>query len=866
MTLTERIDRQICQHSKALVGAALDGNAPLAVLLQRLDRQQFEDASEKEIVSVCKRMLAEFMDSQGFYRYRTSYLPQHEENIVCWLYYRPSEEDLFRAVDDPSPILLVSTSEPQRFARAIIEHSNRHAPFRPVQIWTCTSGLFEVKGVGKNAVFHPVSDVIGQYGDAEVSIGLVSGQPDTEAAASLRKLINNDAGWKESEASTGGRLIKIYSKFDQASDSGKVKCHAVIDDLSETFEHQVELSQEQIDAFLKQLFVEAVELRLAENLACQRALCTNSFASVLNFLIDNPLKNAVVMLFDGQYFLSNEGDERTALNARALKDAFYRLRRNGSGVKIVIFSNASTLSSELHEEVQRLELPLPRRRELEIFLGKFVKAKSLPEALLDRGAHGYLTRLVDSAAGMTLGEVRNVLERYATSGDQDPSTLIFEMHQAKKNSVARSPALEVMEHHNLPDTVLGGLNRLTDWLDARRKVFERPEAARAMGIDRRPKGVLLLGIPGTGKSLAAKVVAKRWGLPLLRLDIGAVHNRMVGASEERIRHALKTVAAMAPCVLWIDEIDKGMGQGDGQWSSSTDSNIRATLLTWMQEYREPVFVIATANQISVLPPELMRAGRFDARFFLGCPGAEGRCEILRIHLSKRRIALAESDIVALGAATHGYTGAEIEQLVLDVLYDVFNEDETGKPSMQHFHHRLAHTQPLIKTIGAASADGRRRGALDEVWNLIEEGRVEFASDDLLTRAQVARLIDPMLYRPVYCRLGGIEGFEKLHTKGERLVMGAPMGAPALVIFDSGDDEWLYVQTNVRYDQLDQHNFAFLERLKTIEDNGVIDILVSQHGIERIIFAEQAMRTRVGHSYALLQYEDLFHNAWEQERA
>ena len=163
--------------------------------------------------------------------------------------------------------------------------------------------------------------------------------------------------------------------------------------------------------------------------------------------------------------------------------------------------------------------------------------------------------------------------------------------------------------------MLGGMERFWRWLEIRHRIFCHPELASQFGIDKRPKGVLILGIPGTGKSLAAKLIAREWQLPLIRLDMGAVHDKWVGSSEERIREAPRIAQAMSPCVLWIDEIDKGIAQGEGTSSNSVDMNIRATLLTWLQENDSAVFVVATANRFANLPPELTRAGRFDARFF-----------------------------------------------------------------------------------------------------------------------------------------------------------------------------------------------------------------------------------------------------------
>jgi hypothetical protein len=734
---------------RLLAAAALDGGPPLVTAFE-LSGLRPDSPGLRASLDNLNQITDEILHLQGFVRFRGTDVTIAKHAVGTYLYYRPAEEELFRAVDDPHPLLSVVTLESQRFTRALIERHIKGNKPRPLMIWTRSAGLHEVT-----------------FEDGALEFK----SADTETSFFF----------------TGGPNI----------------------------------------------------------------------GAVFSYICDDAPANSIILMQDCDDFLTPPISIASGFVSE-LKDVYYRLRRAKKGVKLVIFTGSHVSAPELREELQRIELSLPGRRELSVALEKIIRKRNLSVSLLDHGPNGYVTRLVDSAAGMTLGEVYTVIDAFARSGESEPLLLLNDMREAKKKSVARSPALEIIDEHGGADIELGGLERLTAWLDARRKVFEHPEAARAAGIDRRPKGVLLLGIPGTGKSMAAKAVARHWGLPLLRFDLGAVHHHYVGSSEARMRQALQTATAMAPCVLWIDEIEKGIAQGEGLSANSVDMNIRATLLTWMQEFREPVFIIATANRISQLPPELMRAGRFDARFFLGCPNPVGRERIFEIHLKKRKLDNAGLDIGTLVAATHGYTGAEIEQLVLDALYDAFNESTEAKVTMEHFTKRLRTMQPLIKTIGSrGSGQQGQRGQLDEVWDLIEEGRVEPASDFLLTRTQVAKLIDPLLFQPMYCRKERLGGFDKLHAMGERMVMRAPLGGPAAAILDPGDADWIYVHTNIRYDQLDQHDFKFLDRISTIEDNDTLAELVTQFGVGKILFADPVTRQRLEQSEALGQFADLF---------
>jgi SpoVK/Ycf46/Vps4 family AAA+-type ATPase len=219
----------------------------------------------------------------------------------------------------------------------------------------------------------------------------------------------------------------------------------------------------------------------------------------------------------------------------------------------------------------------------------------------------------------------------------------------------------------LPGNV-GGLGILKEWLKLREKAFSKE--AREYGLPS-PKGIALIGIPGTGKSLTAKMIGGLWQIPLLRLDSGALFGSLVGESEERTRRALEIAETVAPCVLWIDEIEKAFSFGNGD--AGTSQRVFASLLTWMQDKSAPVFVVATANNIEVLPPELLRRGRFDEIFFLDLPTQEERKEILTVHLKKRGRIPQQFDIDNLVIDSNGYVGAEIEQAIIDALYVAFNE-------------------------------------------------------------------------------------------------------------------------------------------------------------------------------------------------
>jgi SpoVK/Ycf46/Vps4 family AAA+-type ATPase len=268
--------------------------------------------------------------------------------------------------------------------------------------------------------------------------------------------------------------------------------------------------------------------------------------------------------------------------------------------------------------------------------------------------------LVVALSGLTLNQARQAIAQVAIddgSLTRDDVTRIIDLKAKALN--ADSP----LEYFPVADNAyeLGGFANLRKWVE-RAGSASSPEAAE-LNLPA-PKGLLLVGVQGCGKSLAAKVIAREWSRPLLKLDMGRIYNKYVGESERNFRQAIRTAEAMAPVVLWIDEIEKAIAPGGGDADAGLGRRIFGSFLTWMAEKREDVFVVATANTLSSLPPEMLRKGRFDEIFFVDLPNAQEREEILGIHLRLRRQDLAAFDVAKVAAATDGFSGAELEQVVI----------------------------------------------------------------------------------------------------------------------------------------------------------------------------------------------------------
>jgi SpoVK/Ycf46/Vps4 family AAA+-type ATPase len=259
---------------------------------------------------------------------------------------------------------------------------------------------------------------------------------------------------------------------------------------------------------------------------------------------------------------------------------------------------------------------------------------------------------------------------------------------------------------NLPSLDdVAGMAALKRWLAVRREPFLSPHES---GLPV-PKGVLLLGVQGAGKSLAAKSIAASWQVPLFRMDFGALYDKFQGESERKLREALRVADAMSPCILWMDEIEKGLSQGDGDGDTGAGKRMLGSLLTWMAERKTSVFLVATANDIESLPPELIRKGRFDEIFFVDLPTPEIRSAIFRLHLKKNQVVLDDEAIAALSQNSEGFSGAEIEAVILSVRYEALAQQQAVTLPM--LLHELQRTKPLSVT-RAEAIDALRIWAAD----------------------------------------------------------------------------------------------------------------------------------------------------------
>lgn len=282
-----------------------------------------------------------------------------------------------------------------------------------------------------------------------------------------------------------------------------------------------------------------------------------------------------------------------------------------------------------------------------------------------------VARLLQHLRGLTLFEAKKILTKAIVEDGGFSAADIPKIAEAKREIIEQSGVLEYFSaDEGMGD--IAGLVHLKEWLAKRKLAFVEPARAKKFGLTP-PRGVLLLGVQGCGKSLCAKAIAKEWGLPLIRLDPSRLYNKFFGESEKNLRRATETASALAPVVLWIDEIEKALAQGDGGGEDSgTTARLFGSFLSWLQDKKEGVFVVATANDIERLPPELVRKGRFDEIFFVDLPTPEVRKAILALHLSRRGRDPAKFDLDVLAARTEGFSGAEIEQAVISGLYDAFS--------------------------------------------------------------------------------------------------------------------------------------------------------------------------------------------------
>lgn len=376
----------------------------------------------------------------------------------------------------------------------------------------------------------------------------------------------------------------------------------------------------------------------------------------LEFVEKLPAQAAsIFILRDFQRFLEDISIARKLRNlARSLK---------AQPKNIVIIAPTLAIPTELTELITVVDFPLPTAAELRTEIQRLLAHKPLPNKLLED--------LVRSAQGLSIERVRRVLTRaIAQNGSIQPGDVELVLME-KQQSIRQTQILDFYPTQaQISD--IGGLDNLKDWLIRRGGAFS--EQAQAYGLPY-PRGLLLAGIQGTGKSLTAKAIAHHWHLPLLRLDVGRLFGGLVGESESRTRQMISLAETLAPCVLWIDEIDKAFAGFEGRGDAGTTSRVFGTFITWLAEKTSPVFVVATANNIQQLPPETLRKGRFDEIFFVGLPSQAERQEIFHVHLNRLRPnQLSKYDLQRLAYETPDFSGAEIEQTLIEAMHIGFSQN------------------------------------------------------------------------------------------------------------------------------------------------------------------------------------------------
>ena len=390
-------------------------------------------------------------------------------------------------------------------------------------------------------------------------------------------------------------------------------------------------------------------------------------------------KPGVYVLLDFHPFLSDP------VHVRLLKDICIQYRNVAR--QIVLISHEIELPTELEAYSARVDLALPseleRRRIVERVAEEWARENPGVQVQADPKAHRLL---IQNLAGLTYRDTERLARNAIYMDGAITRSDLPEVMKAKYELLNKGGSLQ-FEYDTAKFNELGGMERLKTWMTQRKAAYRRD--GKASHLDP-PKGILLIGIQGCGKSLAAKATAGIFGVPLLRLDFGSLYNKYHGETERKLRESLKTADVMSPCVLWIDEIEKGIAGRGGE--TGTSQRVLGTFLTWLAEKTSAVFVVATANDISELPPELVRKGRFDEIFFVDLPSPRIRASIFAIHLTSRDQALSGFDLEKLAMMTDGFSGAEIEQAIVSALYAGHAKNE--ELSTELIAEEIRQTRPL----------------------------------------------------------------------------------------------------------------------------------------------------------------------------
>ncbi|MCC6445250.1 MAG: AAA family ATPase [Armatimonadetes bacterium] len=431
----------------------------------------------------------------------------------------------------------------------------------------------------------------------------------------------------------------------------------------------------------------------ASNVAVNQA--TRDPISALDFVLMST-EPAIFILKDYHTFLND------SVVVRRLRDLTTALKTTYK--TLIILSPILKLPAELEKDITVIDYYLPTIEELgELLDGVVRSVKENPQIEIDL-APEMREQILKAAQGLTANEAENVFAKSLVEKRKfDVEVILTEKEQIIRKSgiLEYFPGIENISN-------VGGLEILKEWVEKRVQAFT--DKARQFGLPE-PKGILLLGVQGCGKSLAAKSIASVWKLPLIRLDVGKIFSGIVGSSEENMRRAITMSESIAPCILWIDEIEKGFAgtQSSPFSDGGTTSRVFGSFITWLQEKTAPVFVVSTANEVNILPPEMLRKGRFDDIFFVDLPSERERREIFEIHLRKRKRDPAQFDIKRLAGGSDGFSGAEIEQAIIAALYEAF--DQGRDLTTDDILGALKQSIPLSQTM-REKIDSLRRWAAD----------------------------------------------------------------------------------------------------------------------------------------------------------
>ena len=413
--------------------------------------------------------------------------------------------------------------------------------------------------------------------------------------------------------------------------------------------------------------------------------------------VQNYVKPALLILLDFHVYFDSRKPESKVI--RKVRDTVNMLKGGMVPKNVILLSPRLILPNELQKDITIVDFDLPDYQDIKQSLKRIIndnRGNTKIRFDLDESSSEELAR---AAQGLTLQEAENAFARAIVERgclDKDSRDIIVE---EKRQIIKKTGVLEYIQSDlNLDD--VGGLGNLKKWLLKRNKSWQAQAAKYSLPA---PKGVLITGVPGCGKSLTAKAISAMWKLPLLRMDVGKIFSGIVGSSEENMRNAIKTAEAAAPSILWIDEIEKGFSGVSGSGDGGTSTRVFGTFLTWMQEKKNPVFVVATANNIHALPSEMMRKGRFDEIFFVDLPTTAERKAIFKVHLTRR---LKDKDVRGsfdwddetlrhLADKTEGFVGAEIENVVISGLFEAFCENRSIR--MEDFDKAIVNTVPLVVT-------------------------------------------------------------------------------------------------------------------------------------------------------------------------